>query len=282
MPALEEIIDLDRYPLRDPGSRAYRALLRHCREELDEDGCVSLPGFVRRDILPGLVAMSENLFSTIHHSKVRHSLYGGDPDDASWPPGHPRRHLIRRTGGFICADLIPPDSPLWAIYHWQPLMPFLADAFGHSPLYRYADPIACMPVNVMAKGQEFPWHFDTNEYTVTIMIRPTEAGGAFEYSPFVRTPTDERYEAVQAVLEGDRSTVKTLPLAAGDLQLFKGRYTLHRVTEVAGATTRLVCTPSFSTVDGMVGTLHRMLRSYGRALPIHYERAGVSPDTHLQ
>jgi hypothetical protein len=281
-PPPEAVLDLDRYPVHDPESVGHASLLAACREKLEDDGCVTLPGFVRPDALAEMAATADSLIPTVHHSKVPHSIYGGEPDDEAWPEGHPRRYLAYRTGGFVCADLIPERSAMWAVYLWDGFTAFLSKAFGHAPLYRYADPISCMAVNVMGPGNQFPWHFDSNEYTVTLMLRPPEAGGVFEYIPFIRTPENERYEAVAAALAGDRDGVKQLPLAPGDVQLFKGRYTLHRVTAVEGETTRMVATPAYSTKPGMVGPLHRMLRSYGRARPIHYERAGLSPDGHPQ
>jgi hypothetical protein len=39
---------------------------------------------------------------------------------------------------------------------------------------------------------------------------------------------------VKQVLDGDRTSVRTLFLRAGDLQLFKGGNTLHRVTAPIG------------------------------------------------
>lgn len=275
-------LDLDRYPVHDPGSKGFHALLGACHEKLREEGCYSLPGLVRPDALAEMTATAAALVPTVHYSEVAHSLYGGEPDHAAWPEGHPRRHMNHRTGGFVCADLISENSAMWAIYLWDRFTAFLSAAFEQAPLYRYADPISCLAVNVMHPGNRFPWHFDSNEFTVTLMLRPAEAGGVFEYIPFIRTPTDERYEAVAAALAGDRAGVKQLTLAPGDVQLFKGRYTLHRVTAIEGAATRMVATPAYSTRPGMVGPLHRMLRSYGRALPIHYERAGISPDAHSQ
>ena len=52
----------------------------------------------------------------------------------------------------------------------------------------------------------------------------------FEFAPDIRTGTSENYEEVQKVLDGDRAKVETLRLRPGDLQLFRGGYTLHRVS----------------------------------------------------
>ena len=93
--------------------------------------------------------------------------------------------------------------------------------------------------------------------------------------PNLRTARDEHYEQVQQVLDGDRARVRTLPLEPGDLQIFKGRYSLHRVTPVRGATQRFVGIFSFVVRPGIVAKAERARQLYGRALPVHY---GAAPD----
>jgi hypothetical protein len=72
--------------------------------------------------------------------------------------------------------------------------------------------------------------------------------------------------------------VRALQLVPGDLQIFKGRYSLHRVTPVAGAKRRYVGIFSFVETEGMVGSVERTRQLYGRVLPIHLERAGLRGD----
>ena len=70
------------------------------------------------------------------------------------------------------------------------------------------------------------------------------------------------------------ATARTLVLEPGDLQLFKGRYALHRVRPAEGAARRYVAIFSFVEKEGMVGSPERTRQLYGRVLPIHLERAG--------
>ncbi len=144
-----------------------------------------------------------------------------------------------------------------------------------------ADPLADVIVNVVEEGGGFPWHFDTNNYTVTLAIQNGEAGGLFEYAPWLRDAADENYAGVAAVLDGRSERVKSLTLAPGDLQIFKGRYALHRVSPVEGGRPRYVGIFSFVEEPGMVATPERCRQLYGRVLPIHYERAGVRADSLL-
>ena len=133
-------------------------------------------------------------------------------------------------------------------------------------------------MNLAEEGGGFPWHFDTNNYTVTLAIQNAEQGGDFEYSPCLRTPTDENYAGVGRVLDDDRSLIRSLRLEPGDLQIFKGRCSLHRVTPLSGPRLRYVAIFSFAEEPGMVGSPERTRQLYGRVLPIHLERAGLRAD----
>lgn len=58
-------------------------------------------------------------------------------------------------------------------------------------------------------------------------------------------------------------------LRPGDLQLFRGRYSLHRVTEVRGKTARHTAIFSYSTRPGVVGSAARTRQLFGRTLSEH-------------
>ena len=99
---------------------------------------------------------------------------------------------------------------------------------GISPIYRWADPLACHAYNVMKPDGILPWHFDSCEFTLSIMIQKPEKGGIFEYCPYIREAENENFEEVKKVLDGNRKRVRQLELEPGDLQIFKGRFTLHQ------------------------------------------------------
>ena len=135
-----------------------------------------------------------------------------------------------------------------------------------------------MIVNVVEPGGGFPWHFDTNNYTVTLAIQGGVRGGLFEYCPFIRSATNENYARVRAILDGKSEGVESLDLEGGDLQIFRGRHTLHRVTAVEGERTRYVAIFSFAEMPGMVANPERCKQLYGRTLPVHRQRASILPD----
>lgn len=273
---VSDFIDLQRYPIDQPGP-GRDAVIAEAREAIDSVGCAVLRGFVRSESLPAVVAECDRTAEFGHRNFNRTNPYfTAERDDL--PVSHPLRRFYDRSNAFVPADHFGDDSILRSIYEWPAFAPFIQEALGEERFYRYADPLADVIVNLADEGAGFPWHFDTNNYTVTLAIQNASQGGDFEYSPYLRTPTDENYGGVERVLDGDQSLVHTLRLEPGDLQIFKGRYSLHRVTPLAGPVTRYVAIFSYVEESGMVGSPERTRQLYGRVLPIHLARAGLRSD----
>ena len=83
-----------------------------------------------------------------------------------------------------------------------------------------------------------------------MLLKGPISGGHFEYIPNLRNANDDCYKDVRAVLCGDPKQVIRLNLAAGDLQLFLGRFSLHRVTKNTGLSDRLLLIMSFAENPG--------------------------------
>src|SRR5690606_18307141 len=127
---------------------------------------------------------------------------------------------------------------------------------------------------VVAPGNSHPWHFDTNEFTVSMLTAAPESGGVFEYCPNIRSPHTENLPDVHAVLTGSgHGLVRRLELRPGDLQLFQGRFSLHRVSPVQGATPRHTAIFAYSDRPGVIGTVERTRQLFGRVLPDHHAAA---------
>ena len=273
---ISDYVDLDRHPIDRPGPER-DAVVSAARAVIDSDGCAVLKGFVRAERLGELVAECDRVADLGHHNRSRTNPYF-TVDRPDLPASHPLRRFYDRSNAFVPADNFGPDSILRTIYDWPAFAPFIQESLGEQSFFPYADPLADVIVNLAVEGNGFPWHFDTNNYTVTLAIQNAEQGGDFEYSPYLRTPTDENYAGVEAVLDGDPTLIRTLHLEPGDLQIFKGRYSLHRVTPLAGPTTRYVAIFSYVEERSMVGNPERTQQLYGRVLPIHLERAGLRAD----
>ncbi len=53
---MHDLIDLDLYPLDQPQSAAWLALVDHCKAKLDNDGMFNLPGLILDDAIETAVA----------------------------------------------------------------------------------------------------------------------------------------------------------------------------------------------------------------------------------
>jgi hypothetical protein len=136
---------------------------------------------------------------------------------------------------------------------------------GRAPLFRYADPMGALNLAVMAEGDELGWHFDQTDFVVSIAVQSSVGGGDFESASHVRTPDDERFDVVGAVVEGRApEQVDVVPMTPGTLMLFEGRHSVHRVSPVSGPVPRYVALLAYDTkADTKSSELLKLVR-YGR------------------
>ena len=273
---IAQVVDLDRYPIHE-NNEARTQLVSSVQKDVRSVGCAVIKQFVKPSAIPALVAEGDKVSHLGHRNFNRTNPYFTQLP-ADLPDTHPLRRFYDRSNAFVPADNFGEDSIIRSLYEWPAFAPFIQEVLEEPSFYRYADPLADVVINLAEEGNGFPWHFDTNNYTVTLAIQNAELGGEFEFSPNLRTPTDENYDGVGQVLDGDQSLIHTLHLEPGDLQIFKGRYSLHRVTPLSGPTMRYVAIFSFTEMEGVVGSPERTKQLYGRVLPIHLERAGMRGD----
>lgn len=264
-----EIINHAPYPIDELDNPGRQAIIEQVKSQLDDDGCAVIRDFVSAAGLETLLAeATERKPQTYYSPRKQCNAYLND-GDPELPQDHPLNIFIPRTNGFITADLFGDDSAAHRLYYWAPLTRFLADCLGKQKLFIYEDPVSNMIVNVGKPGQQFNWHFDTNEFTITMLLQPARSGGIFEYVPGLRSAEDECYGEVKGVLDGNRSRVRQLELNAGDLQFFLGRFSLHQVTANTGNDDRLLLIMSFSEKPGMIGSRARVQDLYGKVTAAH-------------
>ena len=269
---LDGVVDTARYPLSDPAT--LREVVARVRRELDDTGCSVLPGFVRPERQDALRAEGAALAPHAHHDVETVNVYNTAPDD-TLPADHPARVPMERGNAFVARDRIPAGALIQRIYTSAGFRGFVAACFGLPEVHELADPLSGLVLNVVAPGRGHPWHFDTNEYTVSMLTQEAQEGGVFEYCPGIRSAGAENLDAVRDVLDG-RGAPRRLELRPGDLQLFRGRYSLHRVSPVGGATARHTAIFAYSERPGVVGTVARTRQLFGRVTPAHlaaHERA---------
>ena len=270
-----DFINLKTYPIGADGPERV-ALLETVRADLERDGCAVLKGFLTADGVAALTAEAESVSEQGYRSFNRTNAYF-TKDDPDLPADHPKRQFFDRSNAFIPADNFSPEGALRQIHDFEGFDAFIQACLQEENFYRYADPLADVIVNMAEEGEGFPWHFDTNNFTVTLAIQNAESGGAFEYAPAIRAE-NENFDEVGRVLRGQSDRVKVLELEPGDLQLFRGRYSLHRVAPLKGQRRRYVAIFSYVEEPNMVGAPERTEQLYGRTLPIHHERAGQRID----
>lgn len=182
---------------------------------------------------------------------------------------------MERGNAFVARDRIPQQLIIQQLYTSTLFQHFIASCFELPRVYELADPLAGMSLNIVAPGMAHPWHFDTNEFTVSMLTQEPESGGFFEYCPNIRSTHAENFDDVRAVLAGRGGhLIRRLSLRPGDLQLFKGRYSLHRVSSVQGETARHSAIFAYSDRPGVVGSVARTRQLFGRVSPEHMAAAG--------
>ncbi len=275
-----KLINLSDYPIDQPSGKLSKVIDR-VRADLEKDGCAIIRGFLSKEGVSELIKETTDVAHLAHHSSALTNAYF-TADDPSLPKSHPKRQFFERSNAFIPADNFAKSGALRSIFDHEGFDEFIRACLNEpkDKFFRYADPLADAIVNVSTEGYGFPWHFDTNNYTVTLAIQNATEGGEFEYAPMIRHK-DENFTEVSKVLKDQSQMVKSVVLQPGDLQLFKGRYSLHRVAPLKGSVPRYVAILSYVEEENMVGSVERTKQLYGRVLPIHYERAGQRTDNFI-
>lgn len=258
-----DLVDLDRYPIHELESAAAQELVEECRDGLRSEGAVRLDAFVSANAVERMAEEARTVASQGYPNDDTHNCYFDDEIDETLAADHPRRILVRSAQKAVAMDLLPEEFGPRRIYASDQVLAFVAAALEKDVLYQSADPLDGVNMTVYEEGDELGWHFDQSEFSVTLMIERSEGGGDFEYAPMVRTPADERYDEVRAVLLGETSP-KRLASEPGTLAFFRGRYSLHRVPPVTGATPRMNSVLTYAVEPGHMLSAMAQRMYYGR------------------
>ncbi|MBM3533350.1 MAG: 2OG-Fe(II) oxygenase [Alphaproteobacteria bacterium] len=236
-----DLIDLARYPLDDPRGRA--ELMERCRRELAAESCVMLPGFVTGQAVRRMI--SEAMAILPRASRRDHDLTPYGPPRTDLPADDPRTITSRSAMHVVAGDDLAESAAVQRLYRWDGLTRFIAEVVEASELYRVLDPIFNCNLSIIGEGDGHHWHFDSNDFVVTLLLQQAEAGGDFEFAPYIRSEEDENYTAVAEVLRGGRDGVKTVRVEPGTLVLFCGKRSVHRVSPVEGKRKRVIALYSY-------------------------------------
>ena len=262
---MESLLDLDQYPLHQPGTKAWNDLVARCRADLAQEGMYNLTGLLRPDAIRRAmdeVAPIMERLSFLH--KRRHNIYFRK-DVPGLAPDHPALNMVDTINHTVCGDQLEATVLDW-VYSWPQMAVFLAATLDKTALFTMADPLARMNVMRYGAGEALNWHFDRSEFTTTLLLQEPSGGGAFLYRTDLRSDTDPNYDGVAAVLRGQDPAVQSHVLRAGTLNVFKGKNTLHKVTTCEGPQSRFIAVYSYYERPGVRFTRDEQIGFYGRAV----------------
>lgn len=260
----QDLVDFARYPLADATARA--RIVEAGREGLAREGCVMLPGFVTPDGTAAMAAESMRLLPQAHRRDQSLCAYVNQPGDA-FPEGHPRRRHSPFRQHALGADDFAPDGPIMRLYRWDGLTRLIADLVALSTLHRVADPLLSCNVTIMGDGDQHGWHFDSNDFVVSLLLQAPERGGRFVFAPGIRSDSDPNYDGVARALDGDSAVTRVPEFTPGTLVLFRGKNSVHRVTPIEGARPRIIALFSYDQRPDMKFSERSRMNVLGRAQP---------------
>lgn len=252
--SLETIVDLSRYPLDRPDSATWHELVERKRADLAQRQYCTLPGFLLDDQRRKVISAIEGRLEQANRADNERNIYLERARTESLPDDHPKNFFNRGCYHMFGAHLLDSDSPLKTLYFSEMMQSFTAAVVGVDMLYPSDD--LYQPVNVLCQGEgdRSSWHFDSsNAFTMTLMLQASESGGCFEIAPNTRSSEDPNYAGVAKLLQGDRKGVESVSRSEGELVIFRGCHSAHRVTPVEGRRRRLMCVMVYENSAGVVG-----------------------------
>lgn len=263
---IEDILDLDNYPLHEPMSRAHTRLVAKKQSDWRTSGAFGLAGLIRHEMAQLAAGELRQPMETVaFHHRQTHNIYFIDDTDGL-PRDLAKQRFVTAHRTLTCDQMV--GTIIRLVYEWDPLRAFIQRVLGLPELYPMVDPMACLNVMSYGEGDELGWHFDRAEFAVTILLQAATEGGQFEYRRGLRTAAaDRNYVGVRRLVEGKDDKICQAVPAPGDMTVFAGFGSAHRVTPVIGDTPRMMAVLSYMTEAGYEYGPEDRMRFYGRTSP---------------
>ncbi len=274
---INQFVDTDRYPIADGPGHGRSALVASCQKQLTETSGVQLEGFIRPDAVAAMAREVRDRTAMADVISNYQNPYMSD-EDKSLPITHPARCYDTWNSKSLCRDRMVEDGTIAALFQRMELLEFVRDCLALKTLHHYRDPMVGYMVNLIYDGDSVPWHFDTNGFSVSILLQVPEQGGVFEFAPNIRSEQSENFDGVSNVLNDGHDNIVKLPAMPGDLLIFQGRNSLHRVTAVSGAVARYSLIFGYTVDPDVIGTATRRLRHFGRCHEMNREYEASLPN----
>jgi hypothetical protein len=263
--SVKEIINTDLYPIFDLNCKRGLEVIEYTRNQLSADGACTLRQFIREDALEIMASQAAEIANMAYRGPTEVTPYFFNYElgaSLNLPDQHPLRRKSPRRLSQVAADLFPESGLLYKLFHHS-VLPNLLSHVIDQPVYHNKDRFQSLNLSVMEEEGCQQWHFDSGNMVTTLLLQTPEGGGVFEYVPNIRSDQDENFDAVQKVMDGDKTNVLSIKPEAGALNLFKGHYSLHRVTPVIGKRRRLQTILGYTTTPNMQGNTQSSVLHYG-------------------
>jgi len=258
---LADLVDLERYPLED--DEAIAPIIRASRAQLAQASFACLPGFLKAGVAAAMTREALAAMPRAYRREQSFSAYS-EVDLERYPEGHVRRRKHPSRQFIVANDILERSGLLLSLYSNDLLRRRIAQMLNEPELHPLADPVMACTCTVMYAGDTHGWHFDLNDFVVSILLQAPEAGGTFDFAPNIRDEGQENYEAVAEVLEGRSPRLRSVRVDAGTLLLFCGRRALHRVPPVIGSVPRVIALFSYDRRPGVRYGTEQYRRVVGR------------------
>lgn len=255
---LNQIINLQDFPITN------RDFQEQSRQTVFKEGVLTMPNFLSSEALELIRQEGIEKRDKAFFKRNLHNVFL-TPCDEQYTQDHAYNRQVESSKGCITDDIIASDSPLRTLYNAADFKDFLSIVFDEDGLYPYADPLSSINLHYAEKGQELGWHFDNSSFAITLMIQAALKGGEFEYVKNVRDADagEMNFAEVNQVLDGNRETQK-LSMGEGDLVLFRGRNSMHRVTPNETDRTRMLVVLAYNSKPNISLSESARMTFYGR------------------
>jgi hypothetical protein len=232
---LNQIIDLDRYPLNQLDSPKGQALVTQCQRDLDAHAASTLHNFIRPDAVERLTKEAKALIPSSYRfiGKPRQTYPDADPTSEQDPIAQSVRSIKHsNSNNQVLNYQIPNNSDLRVMFLWPQLCEFVRRVRRVETLYTSQCPHLGLTMKAAFEGDNDGWHYDPNDGVVTLLLQSPDEGGEFEYAPNIRSKTNENYEGVKRLFDDPDKVGIRVPQNPGTLTFFNGRNSMHRVRPV--------------------------------------------------
>lgn len=239
------MINYSKYPINNQTYKSpeYDALVQSCKEQIRLQGFVCLKRFIESKYVDDLVSSILDLekkgfgfYSTEKHNVFLEENASSPREEHCFNSLHPRCVQLKSSKLLMNAkDLSSHATELENLFQSMELLQFIRVVL-QIKLYPSTDPYGKYYANIFNEGDGLNWHFDRSEFSISLILQPAEEGGMFQFVP----NSKEVVEGWQEMPSDMNSTpplctsimMQEPELASGDLYLFRGQNSLHRVSEI--------------------------------------------------